>query len=456
MISEKTTSAIFFIFAIAGVFLVGYFSEQSDFYSIISGYGLMWFFYLFVLYSFGFSKKETRIPLGYFIAAGIILRFILLPTFPPLSDDYFRFIWDGYCNIDGTNPYALLPEEFNLEKHPEKYSLLYNELNSKSYYSVYPPLLQSVFSLGTWISPNNLLGSVIVMRSIMFLFEIGSIFFILKTLRLFSFPTWQVLIYTLNPLAIIEITGNLHFEGMMIFFLMASIFFISRFIIQGKQKKDFIFSAVFLGLSAGAKILPIIFLPVMIRKTGFVKSIIYGGITSLVLLLSFFMLWDFELFSNFRESIRLYYQSFEFNGGIYYVLRSIGYLFRGYNEIAFIGPGMAITAGLIIFLTSLKDHNKIPLRIPLLFLFALTTYQLLSTTVHPWYIVPLVALSALTNFRYAILWSALITLTYINYSYDPYFENKWIVALEYISVLAFMFYEIIKKPFPRSFSPEEK
>ena len=33
-------------------------------------------------------------------------------------------------------------------------------------------------------------------------------------------------------------------------------------------------------------------------------------------------------------------------------------------------------------------------------------------------------------------------LTYINYSYQPYWENLWIVALEYTGVAAFVVWEL--------------
>ncbi len=441
---KKGVYYLLLLFAIIGLILLGYFTQQHEFSKITIGYGLLWVFYLFVIYNYSIPSVKWKPKIIHLIYIGILFRLLLIPIYPPLSDDYFRFAWDGYCNLDGISPYQLKPEDFKIENSPLNYQDIYEELNSKIYYSVYPPLLQGVFSSATYFFPSNLLGSVGIMRLFLLLFEIGSIFFIYSILERFSLPKWQVLLYALNPLVIIEITGNLHFEGMMIFFLLGCIYFLSRIKASAHLfTKHHFLSAIFLGLSVGAKLLPLMFLPVFIRKIGFWNTIKYGVIVSIVFLLSFFMLWDLHLLSNFRQSIRLYYQSFEFNGGIYYILRKIGYLFRGYNEIAFIGPGMAITTAVSIFVFSLLDRNKNLVRIPILFLFALSLYQLLSTTVHPWYIVPLVALASLTNFRYAILWSGLISFTYINYSYQPYSENLWIVGIEYILVISFLCWELI-------------
>ncbi len=62
-------------------------------------------------------------------------------------------------------------------------------------------------------------------------------------------------------------------------------------------------------------------------------------------------------------------------------------------------------------------------------MWSLTIYLSLATIVHPWYITTVVALSIFTNYRFPLLWSALIVMTYINYSYAAYFENLWVVAV---------------------------
>lgn len=426
---EKYTYYFLFPLAILGTILLGYFSEQNEFPKIALGYGMMWAFYLYII------KNGINNPVKLLIFAGIFLRIILIPTYPPLSDDYFRFIWDGHSIMEEGNPYYLKPTELIKGNENELLIHIYDDLNSKIYFSVYPPLLQGVFTISTWLFPKSILGSVIVMRLFLIAFEIGSIFFITKILDKFSLPKWQVLLYALNPLVIMEISGNLHFEGMMIFFLLGSIYLLA-------YSKHVIYAAISMGLAIGAKLLPVIFIPFLLHKLGIKKAFIFGIVAGLVSILSFYMIWDSTLFFNFLDSIRLYYKSFEFNGGIYYLFREIGYLFRGYNEIATIGPGLALLSALGIVSLAIFDRKKDISRLPMLFLFGLSLYQLCSTTVHPWYIAPLVALASLTSFRFTILWSALILLTYINYSYSPYHENIWIVALEYILVIGYFIWEM--------------
>jgi hypothetical protein len=54
-----------------------------------------------------------------------------------------------------------------------------------------------------------------------------------------------------------------------------------------------------------------------------------------------------------------------------------------------------------------------------------------STTVHPWYIMPIVFLGMFTNYRFAIVWSFTVILSYAFYHDD--FSNifPYLIAVEY-------------------------
>jgi alpha-1,6-mannosyltransferase len=80
-----------------------------------------------------------------------------------------------------------------------------------------------------------------------------------------------------------------------------------------------------------------------------------------------------------------------------------------------------------------------------------TAYFLLATTVHPWYITSLVLLSVITSYRYPVVWSVLIILSYAAYRTVPYSENLWLVAVEYIVVFGCIGYELVRKA--KSFVP---
>ena len=74
----------------------------------------------------------------------------------------------------------------------------------------------------------------------------------------------------------------------------------------------------------------------------------------------------------------------------------------------------------------------------------LTAYYLLATTVHPWYITSLVLISLFTGYRYPVVWSISIMLSYAAYRTVPYSENLWLVSLEYVILFSYMGYEMYR------------
>jgi hypothetical protein len=418
---------------IATTYGLGFKVQQSDFQGLI-------FYYIpsFIAYIFIFHFVKEKANIWSFVGLGILLRFILIFSFPNLSDDIYRFIWDGRLVINGINPFNYLPSYFieNQVTIPGITAALFDKLNSPNYYTIYPPICQGIFTVACWFFPNSLIGSAAVMKVFMFAFECGSIFLIIKLLEHFKLPPKNVLLYTLNPLVLVEIMGNLHFEGAMIFFLLLALWFLI--------KNQLSLSAVAIAFSIASKLLPLIFLPFLIRRLGWKKGIQYFGIVGITILVLFFPLLNGIFIQNFGESLDLYFQKFEFNASIYYVLRWLFELITGYNQIETIGPllGLFVLTGVIIY--TLKEQIPDFKNLFKAMLFGICLYLFLATTIHPWYVFLPLVFSIFTRFRFPVVWSALIILTYINYSYSEYYENLWIVGLEYAIVFAVLFWELYK------------
>ena len=149
-----------------------------------------------------------------------------------------------------------------------------------------------------------------------------------------------------------------------------------------------------------------------------------------------------ELIENYINSVGLWFGNFEFNASFYYLFREIGYLFRGWNEIAIIGKITPIfTVIFLIILTFLKKNNTMIQLITAL-LFGLCFYYLMATTVHPWYLATPIILSVFTKYKFPVVWSLVVILSYQAYSNSPWKENLWLVLLEYLIVFSFLIYEI--------------
>ena len=271
------------------------------------------------------------------------------------------------------------------------------------------------------------------MKVSLFAAEVGTILLLPKVLKNYGINPKNALIYILNPLIIIEVCGNLHFEGMMVFFLLVAIYFL--------QKEAFWQSAIAFALSVASKLLPLIFLPFLLRKYGFKKAFIYGVVVGVTLVALYLPMLNQTFINNFSNSLNLYFQKFEFNASIYYLSRWWGYQKVGWNMIAEIGPNLAKISSISILLLAFFATKKSDL-LPQKWMWAIVIYLIFTTTVHPWYVALPLFLCCFTNFRFPALWSALICFTYINYSYAEYFENLWVVALEYVLVFGWMIWEV--------------
>lgn len=408
---------------------LGFAPKQSDFTIIFSCFTLA-----FIAYALLVSKK-MNCDFRLLLIASITIRIILIFPFPNLSDDIYRFIWDGRLQHIGINPYAAIPSEL-VGSNPILPEELFNLLNSPDYYSIYPPINQVVNYLSTYFSTTDYLYESVIYKSLLFVFDMISMFAVFHVLKKLELSKFKMFLYFLNPLVIIEISGNGHFEGVMIAFLALSLFFI----VQKKAAS----SAVAFSLSVGSKLLPIMFAPAIfmfLRNRSAWSYIFIAILATLLIFLPAGLGIHLETMNLF-DSIDLYVKKFEFNGSIYYLLRFIGYKIYGYNMIHILGPILTLaTIVSILYISYRQKQNDYNQLIVTLF-FSFTIFLFLSRTVHPWYLCIPIFLCIFNHFRFPIIWSYLITLTYINYSYSVYKENYMIVIFEYTIVFCFAIWEL--------------
>ena len=369
------------------------------------------------------------------VGLGVLFRLLVLFAFPNLSDDVYRFIWDGRLIVNGENPFLHIPSWY-LENGNTITGLnqeLFSKLNSPEYFTIYPPVLQYVFAFSAWLFPNDIYASAVVMKSFIFFAECGSIILLLKLFKQFEIHAKHIAIYALNPLVIIELTGNLHFEALMIFFLLLATWLL--------VKNKISLSAGAMTLAICTKLLPLMFLPFLIKRLGFAKSSLYFAIITVFSTLFFTPFLSEELFLNLYQSIDLYFQKFEFNASIYYVIRWVGLQVKGWNIIQTAGPIMAIITASIILLIALRERIVTNKSLFQKMSIALLIYFSMATIIHPWYITTLVAFTAFWKWRFPLIWSLLIPLSYYAYSNADYTENLWLLAIEYMAIPLFAFYE---------------
>ncbi len=401
---------------------------------------------MFAIYSMLFAGMlafyflSDTLKWGWILTAGLIIRISFLVAIPTWSDDYPRFLWDGELVKRSGNPYSETPEQW-LKNHPEiadpYLENLHELMNSPAYYSVYPPLNQAVFYMAAEVGGLDLQQGIIALRVILILGEIGVFLLLLKLFDNFQFPAKRLILYWLNPLVIMEITGNLHFEGLVLLFLLAGLYAL--------RKNKMLLSGGFWGLSVGVKLLPLMLLPSFFTFGKTRKSITFWIGSGIAFILGFIWLLLDNSWVHFFQSLKLYQGKFEFNASIYYLLREVGYWVKGYNIIGEITPVLSgiILVGILYFSWKRKPENLMQL-IDLWVLIYLI-YLILQPVVHPWYLVPVVGLSLFTDKKAFLIWTFTVLFSYEAYGGPTYRENPIFLFSEYSILFFTVYWDYVKK-----------
>ena len=413
----------------------GYDLPRTDFFKLATLYSALFFLcYKLIQY----EKWNFGIP----FVAGILFRLTFLFAEPGLSQDFYRFVWDGQLICHGINPYLYIPKDLItdiVQKIPNA-AELYNGMGelSASHYSNYPPLNQLIFAFAALLTGGSTLGSVLVMRIIIIWADLMVYYFGRKLLLGLNRPPHLIFWYFLNPLVILELSGNLHFEGVMLGLFIGSLYYLT--------KKKWALGAVFYALSISIKLIPLIFLPLFIKYFGIRKSIRFFGIIGGVCLLLLLCFYIPQFFANYSRSIGLWFSNFEFNAGFYNLVKHIGIqwnvrpweLIKTYGKVV---PLIVIPT--VALVTFVRKNQRMDILITSM-LWILALYYFLSATVHPWYVIFLVLLCLFTPYKFPIVWSLTIILSYEAYSNEGFKENLLLLFIEYIAVYGFMIYEIVR------------
>jgi alpha-1,6-mannosyltransferase len=373
--------------------------------------------------------------LGDVIKMAIILRLAVACIPPGLSDDIYRFIWDGQLIVNHQNPMLSTPDSLLplLKDNTAYFTHLHSNINHPQFYTCYPPLMQLVFWMSAQLGGYSLVANIIILKLIIAITDSIAVIMLARLLKRLQLPVMLVMLYALNPAVIIEGAGNAHFEVMQVCFMVTAIYY--------SVQNRLLPAAGFWGLAIITKLLPLILLPLWIKKLGWKKGILFSLISTGTAALAFIPFISLDAVNGFRQSLGLYFQNFEFNASLYYIAREIGWWIKGYNHISFIGPLlMGIFLGLyaILFFKGGKTDNK---GFAVKVIWILTLYYALATTVHPWYIINLLPFAILSGKRFPLVWCGIAFLSYHAYANTAFKENLWLVALEYAVVIAAIIYD---------------
>ncbi len=204
--------------------------------------------------------QTVRLILAGMLLAGLAARLALFSSEPMLEDDYQRYLWDGAVTAAGADPYSVsphaartLPPDTTLGRLAIEAGPVVARINHPELTTIYPPVAQLSFALAHVISPWRLTG----WRTLVLFSDLATLALILALLRETGrSPLWAAL-YWWNPLVIKELGNSAHMDALVLPLVLLALLLAAR----GRR----IAASAGLVLAAGAKIWPVLLLPLVLR-----------------------------------------------------------------------------------------------------------------------------------------------------------------------------------------------
>jgi Glycosyltransferase family 87 len=185
------------------------------------------------------------------LVAAVVFRLIASVAAPSLSDDVYRYVWDGRAQAAGHHPYKFPPVD------PQRVELrdaaVYPKINHPETPTIYPPLAELFFAALALLK-----FGVTGFKVALSLIDVAVIWALLKLLRALQLPRDRVVLYAWNPLAVIEIAGSGHLESLGVLFLVLAI----AWLVEGKATR----AGAALGAAIQVKLLPLVLVPGFARR----------------------------------------------------------------------------------------------------------------------------------------------------------------------------------------------
>jgi alpha-1,6-mannosyltransferase len=199
----------------------------------------------------GAERAAGGRALAAILLVGVAMRILLLPG-TPVSNDLFRYIWDGRVQAAGVNPYLHVPNDAALSGLRD--AAIYPYINRVDYApTIYPPSSQIVFYLVTRISE-----APIAMKAAMLAFEALAVWTMLQLLALRGLPRSRILLYAWHPLPLWEFARSGHVDIVAIAFLLLAFLAVER--------RSPILAGVALGAGVLVKYIPVVTAPALYKR----------------------------------------------------------------------------------------------------------------------------------------------------------------------------------------------
>lgn len=341
------------------------------------------------------DQAESRVYLLLIISFAMLFRATLLFSEPSLSEDIYRYQWDGKLLNEGVNPYQYVPGEAELaDLRNDQYQVI----NHKEIGTPYGPLSIMVFAI-----TNSINSSVYFMKVPFILFDCLVIFLIIKMLSIAGVSKYNVIFYAWNPLVLVEVAGSGHNDSLGVLLLLGALYFI--------QRGNYLSSAIGFALALMTKYVALLFLPAVLKY--FRKG---EWIVIPLIFISGFFYFVEHLESHVLNLMQVG-SSWRFNDSLFSLLLLLtGSLY--FSKILVISIMLALSVFVLCTRKTVLESSMIMIGAALL----------LTTTVQPWYLLWMIPFLCFFPNRAWLLLTGLTMLAYhVLIRYQS--EGIWLEAL---------------------------
>jgi alpha-1,6-mannosyltransferase len=192
---------------------------------------------------------RKALALAFVFAAA--MQALLVDTPPTLSDDMYRYVWDGRVQAQGISPYRYPPDAAELEGLRDRE--VWPFINRKQAVTVYPAGAELAFALLWRIRPD----SIRFTQTAMALGGLVAGALLLGLLKALKRSTARVLIFLWSPLLAFETAHSAHVDGLVLPLLVGMWW--------ARVRDRDVLVGFLLGLATAIKIYPAILLPALWR-----------------------------------------------------------------------------------------------------------------------------------------------------------------------------------------------
>lgn len=399
--------------------------------------------------------RGTPPPLFLLWGVGIVARVALLPLAPELSDDIYRYLWDGHVLGEGVNPYAHPPDDEALAALRTDW---HGEINHPHVPTIYPPLAQVLFGL-----VNVAGGTILAAKLVWLCFDLGCAALLQRiAARTGRSPARVLVWYLWSPLLIVETAWSAHFDAVGLFFMTVLIAVAvggrgdaakgqpaglppdpdpsSRGRLLRAWQRPAVLGSV-LGLATLVKFAPAAALPPLARRHGLRALVAFAAVCAV-----FYFPFSGAGISALTGGLRTYARHWSANEGAFSVVLHLA------------GDPVAARAAVAVMVLAVAGYTAWRrFSVERALLWVLGAGLLLSPTVHPWYVLWVLPMAALRSHAPFLLAGGLAFLGYWGFaSYEAtgiWPQPGWNRAAMWLPVWGLILWRLVPAGGTRSTAP---